>query len=380
MSQEVRRKPWRILEETDEEGLTGYAGKKTFHLSRTHMIGDILLNIKGVNGATENAEADNAQATIESAITNIAVKAGSKTYFEANGEMTRLFDVYYSGKNPYEVRTQYPGLAQEALFPIHFGRFPGDEDVILPAPLDKKLDLIVNYDFTQSATEGFASSGHTFSVYLNALSPEGQNLENKRILTTTHQDDFTTAASGTKRFPLTIDPRRYLRALYLQCYETLICENVDVTHAKLIYDNDEVMSGSWEQWQRKNADDCKLNFQKFIQTYPSTATDEIKTRIPGITGQAGVQAQYSEQTGAVTEYISSIVGDEVVMANSAANVLGMLTLRSEVIPTVIVLDLDVDKTMGHVIHQGGTGELIIIDSVAGGAVKLYEQSIESWHP
>ncbi|GAH24144.1 unnamed protein product, partial [marine sediment metagenome] len=299
---------------------------------------------------------------------------------EANGEMTRLFDVYYSGRNPYEVRTQYPGLSQEALFPIHFGRFPGDEDVILPAPLDKKLDLILEYDFTQSATEGFASSGHEFSIYLNALSPEGHDLPNKRILTTTHQDDYTTAASGAKRFPLTIDPRRYLRALYLQAYETLICENVDVTHAKLIYNNDEVMSGSWEQWQRKNADDCKLNFIKYLQTYPSTVNDEIKTRIPGITGQAGMQAQYDEVSGAVTEYITSITADEIVMANSAADILGMLILRSEVIPTVIVLDLDIDKTMGHVIHQEGVGELIIQDSAAGAAVKLYEQSLEAWHP
>lgn len=376
----IGRKPWRVLEETDDEGLTGYSGRKVFHLSRTHMIGDILLTIKGVNGATENAEADIAQATVESSISNIKVVSGSKTYFEANGEMTRLFDTYYSGRNPYEVRSQYPSLSQEALFPIHFGRFPGDERVILPAPLDKKLDLIIEYAFTQSDTEGFASSGHEFSVYLNALSGEDEDLMSKRILTTTHQDDYTTSSAGTKTFDLTIDPRRYLRALYLQSYQTLICENVDITHAKMVYDNDEVMSGSWEQWQRKNADDCKLNLVKYIQTYPSSSTDEIKTRIPGLTGQSGVQAMYSEQSGAVTEYINSITADEIVMANSAADIEGMLMLRSEVLPTVIVLDLDTDNTMGRVISQARTGKLIITDSASGGAVKLYEQSLESWHP
>ena len=361
---------WELLKIARNTSLSSSSGSELIPLPRANQIGMLYLTVRATNGADQNIADDAEQQTIQESLSRIEVFSGGEVLKKYNGYDCRSIATYDTGRLPNETRTQVGGAVQESVFPIRFNLDPMDTNVILPAPLMDSLHLEFDYNFTESATAGFAASGFYYDLYAEVYPPD-VDMENKNIIVTKQKDTYTTTGAGEKGFDLTIDPRRMLRRIYMDVYEVLIAEGVDVTDVELQVDSDRKVLGKWNAIQAINAYNCKLNWNESILTEAHSTTDIIETRIPNLK-----PPMYIDYSGAVTEYAASITADAITMANSAQGITGNLLLSSDVIPAFAVIDFDKDLSLRHLQTQNLKNlELILTDGASGGSVRILEESI-----
>lgn len=355
---------------------SGDSGVDTITLPRTHMIGDLFMVVKAQNGTDHNAVDAGVAQTIEEAITRIQVDSSIGKIKDYAGDVCRLVSMYYDGKVPPENWTQEgstDALGGQghpySMFPMHFGLEPQDEDVILPAPLMTALDLIVDFDFTTSTTVGFTTGTFYMDVFAMVRAPlEAESMKQKNVLTTLHKQDYTTTGAGKKEFGLTTRRNNFLRRVYVQCYETGIREDIDITELELKVNSEQVWEMQWDMLQMINAMDCKLNYLRVLTTHSASTTDEIRTRVPN-------QKVVVGERGGADAGPTTIVGDK--LHNLATDdTEGQAFIYSDVIPTMAIIDFDRNLVLANLQNQDVTSiDLYLEDAVSGGAVKTYEESL-----
>ncbi len=373
-----------------DKALSGDSGTETFPIKRTDQILQLLLKVRAKNGATANAPDAAAMPTVESALTKINVKSGSADFKSYSGEICRKLAAYRNGRVPKTLYTQAAGGAwagnddpslgwQEYAFPIYFNtpRDPYGNLMALPAPLYDSLDLVMDYNFTISATAGFVTGGsnHIFDLYALVM-PKQDNvsMQNKRILVETKKQDYTSKASGDEPLNLTLDANRYLRQLMVFCYENGIGEGVDITELKLKVDGDTFWASKWGALQAQNAEDASWDGIAIPNMYLKcqTATDELWTRVPApypymIAGTGPTIAPYFTALGN---------GDKVTITTDAANDVNLIDIRSPVIPAVAVIDLDKDGSLQNMQWCGAKDlDVILTNGGADAAVQIIEQHV-----
>jgi hypothetical protein len=231
-----------------DKALAGDSGTETFSIKRTHEILGLYLVLRAKNGATANAPDAAAMPTPQSSLTKIEVKSGSTVFKSYSGEICRTLATYRDGKLPPTLHTQAAGGTwagnedpslgwMQYAFPINFtpknDPYGARTNCMLPAPLYDSLDLVLEYNFTISATAGFVTGGanHVFDLYMLAF-PPGQGgfqpaagnargaMQQRNILVETKKQDYTTVASGDEPFGLTLDNNRALRQLMISAMRT----------------------------------------------------------------------------------------------------------------------------------------------------------------
>jgi len=381
------------------KSLSGDSGTETFPIKRTGEILALFLKMRAKNGATANAPDAATMPTVESSLRKIEVKSGSTIFKSYTGEICRKFATYRNGRLPYTLHTQAAGGTwagdedpslgwQDYLFPIYFtprgDDFGNKTNCMLPAPLYDSLDLVLDYDFTISATAGFVTGGtnHQFDLYGLYL-PQGEGgfkpagdarsrMMNRNILVETKKQDYTSVASGDEPFDLTLDPKRWLRQLMVFCYENGIGEGVDITDLRLRINNDIYWASQWGDLQAKNAMDCGLDWWYDLYMKCQTTTDELWTRVPSpypymIAGTAPTVAPYFGTLAA---------GDKVTITTDANNDVNLVGLSSHVIPATVIFDFDQDQLMMNLQPCGVQDlDLVLSNGGAGGAVQIVEQHV-----
>lgn len=359
----------------EDESLPSKSGTKLYPLDQANQILELQLVIRATNGATRNF-ADNATfQDIWESLTLVEVSEGSNIYKSMTSEMAAYIAAYNSGKHPAEIATMVGGAEQEVTIPIPFNCFPGDEEVLLPAPiLDGSLNLNLKWDFTESGTAGFASSGFEFDLHALVIPPESDEMmKNKRVLVTRKKHDHTTTASGDKPFSMSKLSNTELRRIYVHCYEAGIAEGVDITKLKLEANTLPVFDGIWKNLQYKNARDSSLNFARKVLV-SGAASDIWITRIPK------VFPQYSSDVAAGADYIASITADGITFPAQAPT--GWMVLNSEVIPGMAIIDYDLANDQRSLLNidPGVMKELTLLASqgAAGGTVQVIEEYLRKF--
>lgn len=372
---------WRRLEIEDQTALSGYAGTHRMQLPRTRTIGAIELMVHGVNAATSNSADAAEQKDIRASITNLKVKSGSKTFYETRGIENRSYMTYETGRLPWQIRTQAAGATQSALFTMPFwiepmARLADGSGMGLPAPLLNSLDLEIEYAFDQtSATIGFASSGHTIdaAVWLYDFEESVDQLNAKQFRVITKKHDYTSVASGDEVFGITLDEMRLLRRIYVNAYLVSTAEAGIISDVFVKRNNDEVYGGKWDGIQAANASHCKLNYREHMVTTAESTTDVINTRVPNALHTS--YTTYGTANDDNTEYLTSLAAGVYTMVNTDAEV-GWLQFMANEVPTLAVLDWDIQKDLGDMLSQRATSlELILTNAAATGEVKIAEESI-----
>lgn len=373
------------------KALGGDSGTETFPIKRTDQILELELRVRAKNGATANAPDAIAMATVESSITKIQVNSGSAIFKSYTGEVCRKIATYRNGKVPYTMITEVAGGTyapndpslgwHEAVFPINFNL---KEDpmgtktgIIMPAPLYDSLDLVLEYNFSISATVGFVTGGanHVFDLYALVMPKEADEvMKGKKILVEAKKADYTTVAGGDYAFKLTLDANRFMRQIYTQVYENGVGEGVDVTDVTLRVDNDVTWASKWDALQNKNAADVDLDYFWDIYQFAQTATDELWTRVPA--PKALITPGTSPTTAPFFTTLAN--GDKVTVTTDAASDVNLIRIESDVLPAMAVIDFDTDSSLMNMQYQGVKDfELTITQgaSGAGATVQVIEQSV-----
>lgn len=368
---------WQHLMVEDDNSFNGNSGTDTIKIPRSYAIGDLALTVRAQNGATNNSADAATQQTVNESVEEIKVMAGSRVIFEASGQACQDWNTYRAGRMPLSDEDQriggtYPSGWQESLYNIPFGRFPGDETVGLPAPLYGALTLKIKYDFTISATAGFATGSAKRDLYMDVMGNKSEEqLRAMRVLEHRKVRDHTTVSSGVEPFALTTDPARQLRQLMVSSYTTNVAEGVDVTHAAFKVNNKDVFAKQdWNAIQFQNANDCKLKYAKLIKEIHSTATTyNHRSMIPN------VQPIFTtSDTGSEDAYITTTGDDVIITMGSAEN--GVLAMYSDVIPRCIFMDFDKNLSMRNLVNRNVLDlSLEITQGSASGAVEVHEQNI-----
>lgn len=370
---------WRHVQVEQDNSFGGNSGNDTIHIPRGYAIGNLMLTVRAQNGGTRNATDDAAQQTINESMTEIKVMAGSRVIFEASGQMCQNWNTYRTGRMPYRnfdqrVGGTYPSGWQEAVYNIPFGRFPGDEAVGLPAPLYEALDLKIKYDFTVSATAGYATGTAKRDLYMDVMPIKSkEQLMSMRVLEHRKVRDHTTIASGVEPVALTTDPARALRQIMVSEYTTGVAEGTDITHVAFEVNNKEVFAKEdWNAVQFQNAIDCKLNFRQVFKNIDSPA--EPYTHRSIIPNVAPIFTPLD--TGAEDVYIAC-TGDKVLMTGfTGAGEEGVLVLHSDVVPTCVFMDFDKNLSMRNMISRNVLDlTLNLTQGSASGAAEIHEQNI-----
>lgn len=373
-----------------DKALGGDSGTETFPIKRTDQILELLLKVRAKNGSTANAPDAAVMPTPESSLTKIQVNSGSAIFKNYTGEVCRKIATYRNGHLPPTLHTQAAGGTwaghqnpalgwMEYTFPINFNlqsdKFGNKTGLLLPAPLYDSLDLVIDYNFTISSTAGFVTGGanHVFDLYALVKAKEDRAaMESKRVLVETKKHDYTTVASGDEAFKLTLDNNRFLRQLYVQCYENGVGEGVDVTELTFKADNDVMWASKWGDMQDKNAMDRKIQYAIDYYMKCVGTTDELWTRIPSprpfmLAGTGPTVAPYFTTLGN---------GDKVTITTDAANDVNLVRINSDVLPAMAVLDFDQDESLMNMQYQGVKDlEVILTQGGADGAVQIIEQSV-----
>jgi len=382
-----------------DKSLSGDAGTETFPLKRTEEILELLLKVRAKNGATANAPDAATMPTIEQALSKIELKSGSTIFKSYTGEICRKLAAYRDGRLPHTLYTQAAGGTwagnedpalgwMEYSFPIRFtpkgDPYGNKTNCMLPAPLYDSLDLVLNYDFTISATAGFLTGGanHIFDLYAlmmptgeggfkNAATARDRMLA-RNILIETKKQDYTTVASGDQPIDLTLDKSRFLRQLLVFAYENGIGEGVDITDMKLRVNNDIYWASKWGDLQVLNAHNSALDYKWDLYMKCVGTTDELWTRIPApiplmIAGTAPTVAPYFGTLGN---------GDKVTITTDAANDVNLIRIGSNVLPATAIFDFDMDGLFQNLQWAGvGDLDLVLTNGGAGGAVQIIEQHV-----
>lgn len=368
---------WQHLMIEDDNSFNGNSGTDTIKIPRSYPIGDLALTIRAQNGGTNNSIDHAAQQTINESVEEIKVMAGSRVIYEASGQAAQDWNIYRTGRVPLcnedqRVGGTYPSGWQESLYNIPFGRFPGDETVGLPAPLYGALTLKIKYDFTISATAGFATGTAKRDLYMDVMGPKSsEQLQAMRVLEHRKVRDHTTVSSGVEPFALTTDPARQLRAIMCSCYDAEVAEGVPITHAAFKVNNKDVFAKQdWNAIQFQNANDAKLKYAKLLKEIHSTATTyNHQSMIPN------VQPIFTtSDTGSEDAFITT-TGDEVIITmGSGEN--GVLACYSDVIPRCIFMDFDKNLSMRNLVNRNVLDlNFELTQGAAGGAVELHEMNI-----
>lgn len=365
---------WERINVRDNNSFVGDTGDLTIPIPRNRAIGDIMLVVRNTNSATGNLNdnTDNME-TVISSMTEIKLSAGSRVFREHSGQACRDWDTYRNGRVPYFNWVTGNSVVQEAHFPIPFGRFTGDMQCALPAPLYDSLDLYIKYAFETDAADGFTTSLGKYDVYIDVL-PEMDEaaLRNMRVIEMVKKQDFTTAASGVEPIDLTIDPTRQLRSLMVMCYEKAIAEGVDLTLMELEVDSEKKFTDDWNRWQYQNAVDCRLRYQQNMTFVPHADADVIWTRVPAVEPQITPLA-----TGAEDQYLT-VTADNITVTGVAADESSILQLNSPVIPAAMFMDFDKDLSMRNMLPMGVRDLVLKMTSGAvGGAVEIHEMMVAS---
>jgi len=350
----------------------------TTRLPQNRAISSLMLTIRNKNGATSNTDDAGALETIVNSIEEIKIQVGNHIIKEYSGQACRDWATYRNGRMPFFRNTQaaggsYPAGWQEAVFPIDFGRFPGDPICGLPAPLFESLDMYVKYDFNVDAADGFVTGSHKFDLYANVFPQMSREaLGNLRVIEQRKKQDHTTVASGIEPIDLTIDPVRQLRQVMVRCYQTGIAEGVDITKVALEVDSATTHTDDWNRWQWQNAMDSQLKYLQNIQSvYLDDSSHVLYCEIPNVEPQVSALATTTEDV-----YLST-TGDQITVAGADGTDAVALALHSQVIPCCVFIDLDKDRSMRNMIPQNVKDLDIKLTQggAAGGAVEVHEMSV-----
>ena len=365
---------WEILklDRNTTFGTGTSSGTELIHIPRSNMIGMMYLTVRGTNGATANAVDDAEQQTVQESISRIEVMANGESIKRYNGYDCRSIATYNMGRLPPETRSQAAGAVQESMFPIYFNRDLADRDTVFPAPLCDSLDMEIDYNFTEDASAGFAATGFTYDLYMYVLPPDG-NMQNKNIILTKYKDRYTTTASGIKKFDLTLNKTRRLSRVYMDIYEVLIAEGVDVTDVELKVNGNTMMNCKWSNLQQINALDRRLTWNEMIKTTENADTDVVETRIPNLR-EHDYWSIGATRDGTGNYINASPTADAITLANEDTAI-GGLSLSSDVIPAFAVLDFDRAEIGEGISQNVNTLELLLNDAAAGASVRILEESI-----
>lgn len=368
---------WQHVQIEQDNSFNGNSGNDTIHIPRGACIGNLMLTVRAQNGATNNSTDDAIMQTINESMEEIKVMAGSRVIFEASGQRCQDWNTYRTGRMPYRdfderLGGTYPNGWQEAVYNIAFGRFPGDEAVGLPAPIYGALDLKLKYDFTVSATHGYATGTAKRDLYMDIMPPKSrEQMMAMKVMEHRKVRDHTTIASGIEPVSLTTDPARRLRQIMVSCYETGIEEGVDVEKLGFFVDHNEVFgTEDWNAIQFANAMDCRLNFRQVIKLIHATETTHVfKTLIPSVS-----PIFTPLDVGSEDAFITT-AGDQVsiTMGNTEE---GVLVLHSDVVPACAFIDFDKNMSMKNLVNRNVLDlTLKLTQGAAGGAVEIHEQNI-----
>ena len=369
---------WQHVQIEQGNSFNGNSGNDTIHIPRGACIGDLMLTVRAQNGATRNVTDDGTLQTINESIEEIKVMAGSRVIFEASGQRCQDWNTYRTGRMPYKdfdqrVGGTYPAGWQEAVYNIPFGRFPGDEVVGLPAPIYGALDLKIKYDFTVSATAGYATGTAKRDIYMDIMGPKSsEQMNSMKVLEHRKVRDHTSIVSGIEPVSLTTDPSRQLRQIMVSCYETGIAEGVDVSKVGFFVNHSEVFgTEDWNAIQFANAMDCKLNYRQVVKNIEAAADgDIIRSMIPNVSPIFTALTTTSEDA-----YLAT-TGDAITLTGQTADDEGVLVMHSDVIPCCTFIDFDKNSSMRNLVNRGVLDlTLKLTQGGAGGAVEIHEQNV-----
>lgn len=365
------------------------SGTETLSLKRNDMIVGLNVKIRSQNGATGNTFDAAEETTVEMNVDKLEVRSGSAVFKSYNGEMCRKIATYRNGMLPEAIISGAAGATwtassndyngcQEASFPIDFctkqDPYGNKTGTIMPAPLYDSLDLVIDTSFTVSATVGITTGTVYADVYALTLPKlERQAMEGKRILTETKKADYTSLASGDESFDLTLDSNKFLRHLYVNAYETGVCEGIDLTDIVLKVEGNNEWAGKWGTLQEMNARDCNLRYVKKYYGATGDASVAHYTRVPA--------AKPLLLAGATptTAIIATKVADQVTVVHDTTEVYE-LQVTSDVLPGMAILDFDKDGTMQNMQYCGVKDlDLVLTNGGAGAAVQILEQHVaKAW--
>ena len=354
------------------------SGTLTKNISRSHFIGAMYLLVKNTNGSTANRATSQ---TIEQTITNITVTGnGNKKFKSYDGEDCRKLAQYRYGDLPPMDETQGGSDVQFALFPIHFGRFDGDTEYLLPAKLLSSLQLQFDFAFTDSTTVGFTTSS-TNAKYDLILDEwiSADNPRFKKILVDTEVSNFTSDASGDKDVDLPLGLK--YRRLMVHAYETNVEDGTDITDVELRINggSQTPFIDTWDMLQMSNALEYRAKTTKAVivdlkdnSTYDSRVTklktalatsfvDKNAARIDAISGDRVTISLFDKATP------SAITTEEGIFIN----------VESPAVSSAILLDFDKLNNGKQLLSTLGLQDLTLRlkQGGAGAVVKTIAQQV-----
>ena len=367
---------YRRLEIENDITLSGYNGTHRVPLPRERAIGALEIAVKGVNAATSNSADAAEQYDVRRAIEGLKVKSGKRVFYDTNGIQNRNIMTYETGRLPWEIRTQEGGDSQYALFTIPFWVEPMIPETGLPAPMLNSLDLELEYNFAQSsATVAWASTGHQVNIaaWLYDVDEPNEVLAQKQFRVIEQKHDHTSLASGVSPFTLTEDAMRNLRRLYIEAYKVSVAEGGVISDVQVKKGNDEIYGSKWTAIQAGNADNCKLNWQQYMQVEAASAHDQIYTRVPN--ALHGSFNAFGSAERDDTEYVNTLTTGLYTLAHTNTKA-SYLHFMAQEIPTLAVIDWDLLKDLGNMVPQG-PDKLVcnLTNAAVSGEVKIVEESI-----
>lgn len=377
----------RIAIKEDKAVEEAVKGTDSFFLPTGHPIANMMLTVRAKNESDHNAPNAVEAETVIKALSEIKVEAGSRVFKQYSAEIAMGWATYRNGRENYCNLTQalggsYPAGWQEIAIPIDFGRFPDDRVCGLPAPLYKdgglKMSLTYNFPVDDAGSQNAFLTGaanHRYDLYANIMPHMHENsLRAMKVLTQTKKRTYTTKASGTDLISMSIDPSgaKHARQYLVYAYKTAIKEAALLSEIEVVLNGKEtIMSDRWRGWQRLNAEDCDLEFQRRVETKAQTTDDQYHCKIPD------VQPFFTAGTTTSEDVAVTHTADQVTMATQTADDAGMLFLNSPVVPCCAVIDFDRDLKLQNLLSLKQKKIQLRIENVgSGGAAEFHEMLLE----
>jgi len=373
---------WRRIEIKGDKAVdNAVKGKDTFFLPVGHAISDMMLVVRAKNESDHNAPDATEAKTVISSITELKVEAGSRVFKEYSGEIALAWATYRNGVEPYNTLTQalggtYPAGWQEVAIPIDFSRPVGEDRVCaLPAPLYKAggLKLSITYDFPVDDDGGqnaflTGAANHRYDLYANILPSLHENsLMGLKVIEQTQRRTYTTKATGSDLIDMNTGSKQAM-AYLVHAYKTGIREGVLLEKLEVLLNTSQTIAEDyWRGWQRRNALDCDLEYQRRVDMKAQTTDDEYRCKIPNV-----MPFLQAETTTSEDAYLS-VTGDKITINGQTADDQSMLFLDSDVIPCTAIIDFDRDNRLQNLLSMDQRKIQIKVENgTVDGAAEFHE--------
>jgi len=205
----------------------------TYDLGTRGILSGIILEIEATNGSTSNTDNH-----VHDCVKKIELTDGARKLLSVTGVQAQALAWADTGRCPPDVIDENADQVQKAVFPIWFGRYPGDTEYFIDLSRLSNPKIEVDWDIANvksTGATGFVSGSGKITCIL-IKDDIGPFPTAKGYFRKIEQYKWTTAASGDERVKLPVDFP--WRRIMLRAYESGVAMTSSVTDWKLSMDND----------------------------------------------------------------------------------------------------------------------------------------------